>query len=223
MNQRTIAFAAASLALCATGTAHAQEHPHTAVHHATTRPAHASTAPSSAPAQTTAATESSSAAPATQESAAPAPTSESPAPASESSAPAQTTEASTETTETPAAAPTPPPPQPLPPVVLRAEPRPERWVATVLAVGSLGAAIAFGVQTLGDQSAFNSHPSQDGADATARDGMVTDIFIGLTLVSAAAAIVLWVAPNADSPRSVHASNHAPASFALRPNGLAVTF
>ena len=216
MNQRTITLAVASLVLGTAAPAMAQEaaHPHVATHHGTAVGHHASTAP----------TDTASNAPPAAPSTSPEPTA-SAAPASAEATPPPT-EATTEATPAPEATPAVPvAPPALPPLVLRSEGRPERWVATVVAVGSLATGIAFGVMALNDQSAFNAGPTQDRADATARDGMVADIFLGLTLVSAAAAIVLFVAPNADAPRQVatNSGSHGGASLRMRPNGFAVTF
>lgn len=214
MNQRTITLAVASLVLGTAAPAMAQEaHPHVATHHGPAGGHHASAAP----------TDAASNAPSTAPSASPEPAA-SAAPAS--AEPTPPTEATTEATPPPEATPAVPvAPPPLPPLVLRGEPRPERWVATVVAVGSLATTVAFGVMALGDQSAFNANPSQDRADLTARDGMIADIFLGLTLVSAAAAIVLFVAPNADGPHQVatNSSSHGGASVRMRTNGFAVTF
>lgn len=220
MNQRTITLAVAALVLGAAAPASAQQAPqHAAVHHTTgSHPAHPFSAQPGTPSSAVPSTPSESPA----ASASPTPAVPEAAPtATEPSAPA----ANEPTPEPPPPPPLPPATPPLPPLVLRGESRPERWVATVLAVGALAGTIASGVIALGDQSAFNARPSQDAADATARDGMIADAFLGLTLVSAAAAVVLFAFPHADGPRqeaSNSGSRGAP-SVRFRANGLAVRF
>ena len=218
MNHRTITVAVASLVLGSAAPAMAQEAaPHVATHHgaAAGHPSHASPAPpaSSAPSEAPAASPepAASAAPANPEPTAPA--------TDTTSAPVEATPPPEPTPVVPVAPPAPPP------LVLRGEPRPERWVATVIAVGSLATTIAFGVIALNDQSAYNASPTQDRADATARDGMVADIFLGLTVVSAIATVVLFVAPNADGPHSVATNSgaHHEATVRMNANGFAVTF
>lgn len=117
----------------------------------------------------------------------------------------------------------PPPPMALPPVVLRTEPPPERWVALVLGLGSVVAGGVFGVVALNDQSTFNTTPTRSNADATARDGLLADAFLGVGILAIATAVVLFVIPGTNGASDATTGGHAVGRAHFTGSGFAVSF
>ena len=93
-----------------------------------------------------------------------------------------------------------PPPTPAPIVNAPLAPdfpeasHPTRWVALALAAGGIIAGGIFGVVALHDQSKYNQNPTQTTSDQMAFDGMLSDIFFGVGILSAAVATALFIEP-----------------------------
>lgn len=97
-----------------------------------------------------------------------------------------------------------PPPEPPPVLETHSGPPVGTWISFGLAAASGGAAAFFGVRTLDAQKNFDANPTEQTRDEFNSARLLTNVFIGVAVVSAAVGVVLWVA----SPTSSEASKKA---------------
>jgi hypothetical protein len=86
--------------------------------------------------------------------------------------------------ESPVATPIAPPPARGPPTAT--------WI--LLGVGGAAgiASAVLGVSTLGDKRSFEERPTQDGLDRFHRDRLVTNVFLGVSVIAVGAGLVTWM-------------------------------